>query len=257
MIRFVLFISLLALSSCVTHGNLLLLDEGGEFPQVPETVKNYLQPVIQANDVLYISVEGDENAIKPYTRSQTNNNNGGGNLANQNPSLLGYLVNTQGEIEYPGLGSIKVAGLTTEQIRALLVNRISAYVNDFIVNVRLLNFRITLLGEVSGQGVQTVTNERITILEALGQAGGLTSYGNAEDLLLVREVNGERTYNTINLHDKNIFNSPLFYLQPNDLIYVRPLAQKTATVANQSRNLLPWIGLVASTINLYLLVTRL
>jgi polysaccharide export outer membrane protein len=243
------------MSSCVTHSNLLLFDEGGQFSDVPENLDNFTRPLIQTDDILFISLEGEPAAIKNYTKGGNNNMMGG--LGNQNPGLFGYLVNTQGEIEYPGLGTLKIGGLSTEGAEALLYQRLGQYLNNFVVSVRLLNFRVTVMGEVGGQGSIPVANERITIVEAIGQAGGLTPYGNAKDILLVREQNGQRTYHEINLHDKDIFKSPLFYLKQNDVIYVRPLSQKTATVANQSRNILPWIGLIASTLNLYLVITRL
>ncbi|MEM6377946.1 MAG: polysaccharide biosynthesis/export family protein, partial [Bacteroidota bacterium] len=176
---------------------------------------------------------------------------------NQNPGLFGYLVDTNGEIEYPGLGTLKVGGMTTEELEAMLYERLNKFVSNYVLTVRLINFRITVLGDVARQGAIQVTNERMTIVEAIGQAGGLTPYGNAEDILLIREQNGERQYHEINLHDKDIFRSPLFYLKQNDVIYVRPLTQKTATIANQSRNIVPWIGIIASTLNLYFLITRL
>lgn len=249
------FIIALTLSSCVTHQQLILFNEGGEFPTV-ENLDNFARPVIQTDDILFISLEGDQEAIANYTKG------GGGNMmmngiGNQNPGLFGYLVNTRGEIEYPGLGTLKIGGMSTEELEAMLYQRLDKYLNNYIITVRLLNFRVTVLGEVGLQGPVQVNNERITLIEAIGQAGGLTTYGNAEDILLIREQNGERQYHNINLHDKDIFKSPLFYLKQNDVIYVRPLSQKTATIANQSRNIVPWIGIIASTLNLYFLITRL
>lgn len=250
------FIIALSLSSCVTHPQLVLFNEGGEFPAM-ENLDNLTRPLIQTDDILFISLEGDPDAIANYTKGGSGNNMMMGGIGNQNPGLFGYLVNTRGEIEYPGLGTLKIAGLSTEDLEAMLYQRLDKYLNNYVITVRLLNFRVTILGEVGLQGPVQVNNERITIIEAIGQAGGLTTYGNAQDVLLVREQNGERQYHNINLHNKDIFKSPLFYLKQNDVIYVRPLPQKTATIANQSRNIVPWIGIIASTLNLYFLITRL
>ena len=253
-----LFFICFGLSSCVTHQQLVLFNEGGEFPDT-EVLDNLSRPLIQTDDILFISLEGDAAAIANYTRGGLNqgNNNMMMMNGNQNPGLFGYLVDTNGEIEYPGLGTLKVGGMTTEALENMLYERLNQFVSNYVLTVRLINFRITVLGDVARQGPIPVNNERITIVEAIGQAGGLTPYGNAEDVLLVREQNGERQYHQINLHDKDIFRSPLFYLKQNDVIYVRPLSQKTATIANQSRNIVPWIGIIASTLNLYFLITRL
>jgi len=250
------FLLLFVLNACVTQRDLELFNEGDPFPGLPERLDNYLQPVIQFNDVLHITVESDnEDAVAPYNRQQQQNMNMGGGI--QNPSLFGYRVDTEGKIDYPGLGELTVAGLSTEEIRAMMKERLSAFLTNSIVNVRLLNFKISILGEVGSQGIFPISDERITIVEAIAQAGGINPLGSADDILLIRERNGLREYHHIDLHDKYIFNSPNFYLQQNDVLYVRPVVQKTATIANQSRNILPWVGLVASALNLYLLFTRL
>lgn len=252
------FIICASFSSCVTHQQLVLFNDEGEFSNVPENLDNYTRPIIQTDDILFISLEGaDQDAIANYTKGGGGNNMMMGGIGNQNPGLFGYLVNTRGEIEYPGLGTLQIGGLTTEELETMLYQRLDKYLKNYIITVRLLNFRVTILGDVGLQGPIQVNNERITIVEAIGQAGGLTPFGDARDVLLIREQNGERQYHSINLHDKNIFNSPLFYLKQNDVIYVRPLPQKTATVANQSRNIVPWIGVIASALNLYFLFTRL
>ncbi|GAB5554104.1 MAG: polysaccharide biosynthesis/export family protein [Saprospiraceae bacterium] len=248
----------MSLSSCVTHQQLILFSDGEEpFSYIPEDLDNLTRPVIQTDDILFISLEGDPAAIASYTKGGSGSNMMMGGIGQQNPGLFGYLVNTRGEIQYPGLGTLKIGGMSTEELEAMLYQRLDQYLNNYVVTVRLLNFRVTVLGDVAIQGPIQVNNERITIVEAIGQAGGLTPYGNASDILLIREQNGERQYHQINLHDKDIFKSPLFYLKQNDVIYVRPLSQKTATIANQSRNIVPWIGIIASTLNLYFLITRL
>ncbi len=246
-----------SLSSCVTHSNLMLLNEGERTSDQGLPIQNFSLPIIQPNDNLFIDLNGEnEAALEPYVRARSNTQQFN-NLGNQNANLLGYLVNSKGEIEYPGLGTIQIGGLDIEEAQDYMEQQLSVYISNFTISIRLLNFRITIAGEVGGGGMIQVMNDRITILEALGQAGGLTPYSDLSNIELHREINGQRTYHVLNLHDKNIFESPYFYLKQNDYIYVRPLSQKTATVANQSRNILPWLGLAASAINLYLLFTRL
>ena len=143
-----------------------------------------------------------------------------------------YLVDNQGEIDFPVLGRLKISGLTKNECEALIREKLVPYLKETpIVNVRMVNYKISVLGEVKSPGTFTVNNEKVNVLEALAMAGDMTVYGVRDNVKLVRaNANGERLIQTLNLNDANLVKSPYFYLQQNDIIYVSP----NKTVARNS-----------------------
>lgn len=144
-----------------------------------------------------------------------------------NPSLLqSYLVDNNGQIEFPVVGTITVGGLTKSECEKLVLTKIKPYLNENerpVVTVRMTNYKISVLGEVASPGMFTVSNEKINILEALAQAGDLTIYGVRTNVKLIREdASGKKEIHTLNLNDANLVNSPYYYLQQNDIVYVEP-----------------------------------
>jgi Periplasmic protein involved in polysaccharide export len=147
----------------------------------------------------------------------------------------GYLVDEQGYINFPSLGRIYVEGMTKEQLISYLEGQIKAYFDDPVVNIRMMNYKVTVMGEVSRPGVYTVTDEKITIPQALALAGDLTIYGRRDDVLLCRVEEGKKEFKEIDLKDPLIFTSPYYYLQQNDIIYVAPnKAQASRSEFNQT-----------------------
>lgn len=141
---------------------------------------------------------------------------------NTTPQIQTYVVDNAGYITFPILGKIKVSGMSTTQISDMLKSKISVDVEDPFVSVVLVNFRVNILGEVKEPGQKEVTRQRFSVLDALAQAGDLTEYGMRENVLLIREENGVKTYHRLNLNDISFLSSPYFYLQQNDVIYVEP-----------------------------------
>ena len=137
-----------------------------------------------------------------------------------------YLVDNQGYITFPVVGSLKVAGLTKSEAEQLIQTKIRHYMNAEetpIVTVRMSSYSVTVLGEVGSPGTFLVSREKINILEALAQAGDLTIYGYRDNIKLIREdANGKKSFHTLNLNDANIVSSPYYYLQQNDIVYVEP-----------------------------------
>lgn len=133
-----------------------------------------------------------------------------------------YRVNADGFINFPVLGKIHVAGMTLEQLADFLTEKISADVKDPIVTVELLNFHVNVMGDVVHPGSRLVTRERYSVLDALAEAGDLRTTGERKRVLLIREENGKREYHRLNLNDAALLESPYFYLQQNDVIYVEP-----------------------------------
>ena len=150
-----------------------------------------------------------------------------GQQATYNPSLLQtYLVDNNGQIEFPVVGLMTVGGLTKSECEKMILSKIKPYLNENerpVVTVRMTNYKISVLGEVASPGMFTVGNEKINILEALAQAGDLTIYGVRTNVKLIREdASGKKEMHTLNLNDANLVNSPYYYLQQNDIVYVEP-----------------------------------
>jgi len=139
-----------------------------------------------------------------------------------NAQPVTYIVSEDGNVNFPVLGDILVKNSTTKEISDKLTELLVSYIKDPIVTVRLVNFKIAVLGEVENPGTYPVTNERVSILDALGMAGDLTIHGKRENVLLIREKDKKRTYIKLDLTKHNLFNSPYFYLAQNDVLYVEP-----------------------------------
>ncbi|QHS63110.1 polysaccharide biosynthesis/export family protein [Chitinophaga agri] len=222
------------------------------FNNLPDTViapvKGNFEPVVHKNDVLQIVVSSmnPEDAIVFNTPSVTNTS-----IAGSGNQATGYLVSQDGYIEYPVLGKVKAEGLTKEQLTTYIRDELNnrKLMKDPVVTIRFLNYRVTVIGEVAHPSVVTVNSEKITILEALGLAGDITVYGKRENIMLIREVNGEKTIKRLNLNSSEVLSSPYYYLQSNDVVYVEPNKSKVA-VATGSRTTIP---IIISTLSLIVL----
>lgn len=140
-----------------------------------------------------------------------------------------YLVDAEGNVEMPLIGAVSVSGLTGIEAKNKIKSKLNKYLIDPTVNVRIRNFKVTVLGEVKLPGVYTIPNEKVTLVEALGLAGDLSIFGKRKNVLLIREKNGERTFVRIDLSSKELFNSEYYYLHSNDIIYVEPGKGKIAS----------------------------
>jgi polysaccharide export outer membrane protein len=224
--KLLLFSLLCLLSSCVSTRNLIYLrDLEGQNSYVEE-IKNNIELKIQPDDVLSITVS----SLNPEANMLFNSGVMPSAAGSTSSAVVrvpeGYLVDKNGEINFPVLGKIKLLGLTKEQATEKMTAEINKNVKNPIVNVKFLNFRITVIGEVNRPSSFTVPSEKISLLEALGLAGDMTVYGKRENVLIIREQSGKRTVNRVNLSSKSILNSPDFYLQQNDVVYVEPTKLK-------------------------------
>ncbi|MEO8852554.1 MAG: polysaccharide biosynthesis/export family protein [Ginsengibacter sp.] len=197
---------------------------------------------IQPNDILSISISSSNADASVPFNLQSNNISKATTVTGSSNESGGYLVSTDGTIDLPVLGQVQAAGLTKEQLKTNIANLILSkkLLLDPIVDIRYLNFEVTVLGEVAKPTVITVPNEKISLLKALGLAGDLTIYGKRDNVLLIREENGEKITRHINLNSSDFFESPYYYLRPNDVIYVQPNSTKAAT-ASRSTQYLPII----------------
>lgn len=216
--------------------------------ETTETIVNY-EPKIQVGDLLSIHVSAiDGEAAMPFNLYETPMI--GSAVANVRP--LTYLVNADGEINFPVLGTMKVAGLSTKILATNLTKTLTSYLKSPIVNIRFTNFKVTVLGEVKVPGSYTIPNERISIIEAIGLAGDLTIQGRRSTVLLIREQEGERTFVTIDLTNKKLFNSPYFYLAQNDVIYIEPNKTKVNSSAVGSNT-----GVILSSVSILITLITL
>jgi polysaccharide biosynthesis/export protein len=237
---FMIWVLVVSCTSCVNTKKVLY------FNNVDDTtfVSAQLSPeqVIQSNDWLSIAVSSLSSQATqvfnaPNFTARINN------YGISNPSLVeGYLVNNDGFIRFPMLGNIKAAGFTKKLLEEEIAHQLVDHklLFDPIVNIRYLNFRITVLGEVMRPGVINVPSERISILEAIGQAGDLTIYGKRENVVLIRQEGDNKKVIHLNLNSSDILQSPYFFLHSNDVLYVEPGKAKAAA-RSRGQQLLPSI----------------
>jgi len=219
---------IILVSSCTTQQKLAYLNNlpeiGGEETFTME-IPNYK---IQSRDILYITIKAmtPDGSINDFLTSSRNIS---GSYITQGESggyLYGYDVNSEGNIIIPAVGSIKVEGLTLEETKKLLQASADKIFKNSTVECKLLSFKFTVLGEVRAPGAYINYNNSLTILEAIGRAGGVDDYGNRSNVLVVRPVDkGTKTFR-LNLQDKNILSSQVYFLLPNDVVIVEPLRQK-------------------------------
>jgi polysaccharide biosynthesis/export protein len=233
--------------SCSTPQNITY------FKDVPDTVKQkiidqaaYYTPKIQPDDILQVTIQtldpGSSALLNQQSAGGTLQSMGTGNTGNNisapASNINGYLVDSDGYVILPIIGKILVKGKTTNIVRDEIRAKAAEFYKDPIVAVRLANFKITVLGEVTRPSSYVMPNEKVSILDALGMAGDLTIYGKRENVLLIRENNGKKEFVRFNLNESKLFASPYFYLQQGDVLYVEPNKSKVAsTDATQLRKL--------------------
>jgi len=243
---------LLALTqvSCVSKKKYYYLQ--GDY-NMGNAAANY-EPIIQKDDRISIVVMTYQRELsEPFNLSMGGNGNvGGGNIMN-NPNA-GYLVDSEGTIDFPTLGKLSVAGYTIEQLRLMLTDKLKAYLVDPIINIRILNFKVTVLGAVLNPGVKSFNTNRVTILDVLAESGDVSPFGRRQEVLIIRDYQGVKSFNTIDLTKADLVNSPFFYMDQNDVVYVRERKAKIDATA------LPNLPIIVSSISflttMILLLTR-
>ena len=205
-------------------------------------------PTYHIDDELVIIVNAlDSEAARPFNKSSVSVST---DLldARGRERIQTYRIDPDGNVNFPVLGKIKLAGLNRSQATILLQEKLTDYIKDPIVDIETVNYRITVLGEVARPGTFTATNERITLVEALALAGDLTIYGERENVLVIQDYDGKKTYTRVNLKSDDLFNSPVYYLSQNDVVYVEPnkTRAKNSAIGAQTGVLLSSLGLLIS-----------
>lgn len=192
-----------------------------------KTIQNY-EPQILHGDRLSIIVNAlDPASAAPYNLGSSVSASPSG------PANGGYIVEDDGTIHFPQLGKIQVAGMQRKQLIDTLRQRLVKYVTDPIVTVQFVNFKITVLGEVSKPGTISIPDGKVTLVEAIGLAGDLPITARRDNITVIREKNGQREFGHVNLLSKNVFSSPYFVLKQNDVVYVE-LTKEKVTATDQS-----------------------
>ena len=202
-----------------------------------EAIDKSYEVIIHKDDLLAIIVNSkDPELALPFNMPLVSYQIGGQNVSQQR--LVGYLVNQDGNIDFPILGEIHVEGLTRMQVTELIKKRLieEELIKDPIVTVQFLNFKVSVIGEVGRPGTFDISGDRITLLEALSMAGDLTIYGRRDRVAVIREKDGKRSILYHDLRSSDIFQSPCYYLQQNDIVYVEPNNAKTGQSRINSNN---------------------
>lgn len=151
-------------------------------------------------------------------------------------SNVGYVVDLDGNIEFPIIGSVKAAGLTRQQLQDALVSKLAIYIKDPSVTIRALQFNVNMLGEVKSPGIKSFPTDRVTILDAIGTSGDLTDDGKRKDVTVIRQEGGRNLYIKMDLTSGSLFQSPGYQLQPNDIVYVGPTDTKLKAIISKNNN---------------------
>ncbi len=248
---FVLGLVVLGSTGCFTRKNQLLF-RGMSDTSYQASMKQ-VSPVIQRGDQLSIMVYGyDQQSVEYFNMPMGGGQGGGGMMmmqGGQGGGLMGYLVSEEGTIEFPKLGTLQVLGFTQEQLRDSLQVWLKPYVNSPIVNVRLLNFRVTYLTTDRAQTI-FIMNNKTNIIQFLGMVGGINWTDRKNNVLLIRQVDNKRTVTRLDFTQKDIFDSEYFYMQPNDIVYVEPNQRKFLETNIQ---LISLVTSITSTVSIFFL----
>lgn len=235
----------LLLTACTSSKKILYLQDVQPLKQ--QDIENQYEVKIHNDDLLAIMVNSKNPELAlPFNMPLVSYQMGYQSAYGQ--KILGYLVDSDGNIDFPILGKIHVAGMTRKELTAYLKQRLidEDYIKDPIVTIQFLNFKISVMGEVNRPGSFDISSDRITLLEALSKAGDLTIYGRRDRVAVIREVDGVRTILYHDLRSSDIFQSPCYYLQQNDIVYVEPNKAKTGqSRINQNNSVSVWTSVIS------------
>lgn len=247
----------IGLTSCISSKELVMYQKSEGSRDTMAVPTRYI-PIIKAGDVLAVQVSSlspeATSFFNPYAAMAATS--GMGAMQNSQttpiPYIPGYLVGEDGQIELPLIGRQTVRGLTNTQAAGQLRQKLLEYLKEPTVNVRNLNFQISITGEVARPSLFSIPNEQISLPAALGLAGDITIYGQRNNVLIIREENGQQTFNRVDLTKRDVFKSPYYYLRPNDIVYVEPGKARIAN-ADRTYQILPIVLSALSLLSIILL----
>lgn len=246
----ILIFAVVLLFSCATKEDVVYFN-GMNSSDNSIGLESYFPTYHVADELIIIVNALDPEAVIPFNKvSVTVAQNSGD--AQGRATLQTYRIDSDGNINFPVIGKIKIAGLNREQAINYLQEKLGTYIVDPIVDIETVNYRITVLGEVNQPGTYSAVNERITLIEALSLAGDLTIYGERENVLVIQDYDGKKTYTRVNLKSNDLFDSPVYYLSQNDIVYVEP--NKTQAKAS---SIGPSTGVIFSVLGIMISTTAL
>jgi polysaccharide export outer membrane protein len=251
------FLFVLLFFSCAPRKELVYYQN---IDRLPAAKLNTYEVTIQPDDLLMVivSAEDPEIALPFNLKTVSVGTANKQDLVRGQETMQLYLVDANGTIDFPILGKMKVSGLTRSAVLQLFQEKIGAYIKNPIVNLRIMNFKISVQGEVVLPGTYAVDSERITLIEALSKAKDLTIYGKRNNILIIREIDGVKSYNRVDITQADFINSPFYYLAQNDVVYVEPnknrinaaaVGPNTGVIISITSLLITIITLIISTTN--------
>lgn len=219
-------VALFFLNSCAVKNIPYFQDLPVDSAKITKEAAAFTEPVIQFDDILSITIQTIDPTTAAVANQAVSESAANGTSVQQ---ITGFLVDKNGSIQIPMIGAVQVAGLTTYQARERILEQARQFYKEPTVHVRFANYKITVLGEVARPAAYTVPNEKVSVLDAIGMAGDLTIYGKRENVLLIREQNGQKELVRLNLNDSKLFQSPYYYLKQNDVLYIEPAESKAAS----------------------------
>ena len=244
--RLLLFILVIFCTSCASRKDVAYFQNAREFETIVET--RSFEPRIKVDDLLSIHLSSfNQEATKPFNLTK-----GEG----VNYQEVDYVVDKDGNIDFPLLGKIEVKGKTTTEVKAIFAKKLEGYLKEPVINIRIKNFQVTVMGHVKHPGTFNIDTERITLLEALSMAGDLEIKARRDNVLVIRDFDGVKTFTRVDLTSKEFINSPVYFLTQNDVIYVEPneSAIKTSTLDTRATIIVSLFSLVVT--STVLILTR-
>lgn len=216
--KFLLLLIPFFLLSCASRKGIVYLQDIDNAKSYDVNIS--YEPKLQPDDLLSIIISAENPEVTlPFNLPEIQGNYQFNN--NQN-GIKTYLIDHEGNIDFPVLGKIKLGGLSRTEAHKKLKEQIAEYIKNPGVNLRILNYKISVIGEVIKPGSYTIPSERITVLEALSLAGDLSIYGKRDNILVIHEADGKKTYTRVNITSTDVLNSPAYYLAQNDIVVVEP-----------------------------------
>ena len=249
----ILLVTTLLTTSCVSKKKVLYFQDIEQIIDNPANTNYNIK--IRGNDLLTINISAlNPETVAPFNQPVVSRVTTNGNVLGTQ-QLQTYLVGVDGTIEFPIIGTIKLAGLTRTEATNHLKELLNKYIKNPIVNIRILNFKVSVLGEVRRPGTFNIGDERVTVLEALGLAGDMTIFGDRKNVKIIREIDGVKTYGELDFTSSSVISSPFYYLQQNDVIVVSPNRAQIQS-SSFNRNTSVFISIAGIIISVITVLTR-
>ncbi len=237
--------------SCISYESLINFSETDKSNLASQEIDNFKPIVIQAHDLLQINLSSTEaSSLSPFMV-------GGGQQTGTGIASNNFSVSHEGNIEFPTIGKVDVDGLEIQEVQEAIRAKLQPYfVESPIIQVRLMNFTVNINGEVSSPGSFIINSPRVSVFDAITLAGDFTDYSRRDSIMIIREIDGVRSFGYVDFNNIDVFKSPFFYLKQNDMVYVQPSEAKVNLIRDPATRALPYISGIVSVVAIILAVVR-